>query len=79
MNLDLNGKTALITAATSGIGLATAESLAAEGVHVWLNGRSQGRLDAAVSAVNQKVPGRDWRPWLEMSLRRKVSNLSLTQ
>ena len=55
--MTLNGKTALITAATSGIGLATAESLAAEGAHVWLNGRSQGRLDAAVSAVNQKVPG----------------------
>jgi NAD(P)-dependent dehydrogenase (short-subunit alcohol dehydrogenase family) len=56
MNLDLTGKTALVTAATSGIGLATAEGLAAQGARVWMNGRSPERLDAAASTVREKVP-----------------------
>lgn len=47
MDLNLSGKTALITAATSGIGLATAKMLASQGANLWLNGRSQERLDKA--------------------------------
>ena len=56
MNLDLTGKTALVTAATSGIGLATSEGLAAQGARVWMNGRSRERLDAAAATVREKVP-----------------------
>jgi 3-oxoacyl-[acyl-carrier protein] reductase len=44
MDLNLNGHTALVTAATSGIGLATSTLLPQMGATVWLNGRSDGRL-----------------------------------
>jgi len=57
MNLDLNGKTALVTASVSGIGLATAQGLAARGARVWINGRSAERLEKAADAVRQRVPG----------------------
>ena len=44
-------KTALITGATSGIGRATAELLAARGLHVVVSGRSAERGDAVVQAI----------------------------
>ncbi len=47
----LEGKIALVTGATSGIGLATAKRFAAEGAHVYITGRRQAELDAAVAAV----------------------------
>ncbi|WP_013587430.1 SDR family oxidoreductase [Paraburkholderia phenoliruptrix] len=47
----LEGKIALVTGATSGIGLATAKRFAAEGAHVYITGRRQAALDAAVAAV----------------------------
>jgi len=48
MNLQLEGKTALVTGSTAGIGLAIATSLAKEGVRVVVNGRTQQRIDAAM-------------------------------
>lgn len=57
MNLDLAGKTALITASVTGIGLATAQQLCARGATVWINGRKQERIDAAVKAIQDRVPG----------------------
>jgi NAD(P)-dependent dehydrogenase (short-subunit alcohol dehydrogenase family) len=51
MNLDLSGKTALVTAAVSGIGLATAQGLAARGASVWINGRTEERLEKAAAAI----------------------------
>jgi len=53
MDLQLKGKTALITGSTAGIGLAIAERLAAEGAHVIISGRDQGKLDAAADLVGK--------------------------
>ncbi|ARQ71038.1 SDR family NAD(P)-dependent oxidoreductase [Streptomyces marincola] len=47
----LSGKTAVVTGAATGIGLATAERLAAEGAHVFLTGRREDVLAAAASGL----------------------------
>lgn len=47
----LNGKTALVTGATSGIGLAGAQALAGEGAHVFLVGRREEALADAVADI----------------------------
>jgi NAD(P)-dependent dehydrogenase (short-subunit alcohol dehydrogenase family) len=53
MNVDvkLAGKVALVTGSTAGIGFAIAKSLAGEGAHVYVNGRTQPRVDAALAAI----------------------------
>jgi NAD(P)-dependent dehydrogenase (short-subunit alcohol dehydrogenase family) len=51
MNLDLTGKTALITGSTRGIGLASAKGLAAMGAEVIVNGRSEAAVAEAIEAV----------------------------
>jgi len=51
MDLALVGKTALVTGATAGIGLAIAGRLADEGVKVTICGRSKAKLDAALAAI----------------------------
>ena len=51
MNLQLTGKTALVTGSTSGIGRATAQKLAAAGAHVIVSGRERARGDATVAAI----------------------------
>ena len=56
MDLLLKGKRALITGSTSGIGWATARELAAEGVHVVLNGRDPARLASAVERIQAEFP-----------------------
>ncbi|NYI05812.1 SDR family NAD(P)-dependent oxidoreductase [Allostreptomyces psammosilenae] len=47
----LEGKTALVTGGGTGIGLASAVRLAAEGAHVFITGRRKTELDAAVEAI----------------------------
>jgi len=54
MDLQLRGRTALITGASKGIGFASAESLAAEGVNVILVSRTEADLEAA----RQRITGR---------------------
>ncbi len=57
MNIDLSGKTALVTGSTAGIGHAIAKGLAATGASVVVNGRTQGKVDGAVAAITKAVPG----------------------
>jgi NAD(P)-dependent dehydrogenase (short-subunit alcohol dehydrogenase family) len=51
MDLNIRGKTAIVTGSTAGIGLAIATSLAEEGASVILNGRTQKRVDEAIEKV----------------------------
>jgi NAD(P)-dependent dehydrogenase (short-subunit alcohol dehydrogenase family) len=61
MDLGLHGKRALVTGSTAGIGLATAEGLAYEGARVVINGRTQARVDLAISKLKAVVSG----AWIE--------------
>ena len=56
MDLKLGGKIALVTGSTAGIGLAIAKSLAMEGAHVYVNGRTQERVDTAMAGIRSQVP-----------------------
>jgi NAD(P)-dependent dehydrogenase (short-subunit alcohol dehydrogenase family) len=51
MNLQLQGKRAVVTGSTAGIGFAAAVALAREGAAVVVNGRTQRRVDEAVNRV----------------------------
>ena len=53
----LEGKIALVTGGSSGIGLATAKQFVAEGAYVYITGRRQTELDAAVEAIGKNVTG----------------------
>jgi NAD(P)-dependent dehydrogenase (short-subunit alcohol dehydrogenase family) len=57
MNLGLYNKRALVTASTAGIGFAIARSFAAEGAAVWINGRTQKRVDTAIQELGGRVQG----------------------
>jgi NAD(P)-dependent dehydrogenase (short-subunit alcohol dehydrogenase family) len=56
MDLQLAGKSALVTGSTAGIGLAIATLLAAEGAIVTINGRTRDRVDRAVADIRKTDP-----------------------
>jgi NAD(P)-dependent dehydrogenase (short-subunit alcohol dehydrogenase family) len=57
MGNKLEGKIAVITGGNSGIGLATAKRFVSEGAYVFITGRRQNELDAAVSEIGKNVTG----------------------
>lgn len=59
MDLGIQGKTAVVSGSTAGIGFAAAAALAREGARVVVTGRTQARVDAALASLRGKVPGAD--------------------
>ncbi len=56
MDLKLADRVALVTGSTAGIGFAIAQQLAAEGAHVYVNGRTQQRVNEAIAAIRKHAP-----------------------
>jgi len=56
VNLQLENKLALVSGSTAGIGFAIAKALAAEGAQVIINGRTEQRVNGAISSLRAKLP-----------------------
>lgn len=57
MDLQLKGKTALVSGSTQGIGFAIAQRLLEEGAAVIINGRTEARISEAVEKLKTAIPG----------------------
>jgi 3-oxoacyl-[acyl-carrier protein] reductase len=57
MNLGIEGRTAIVCASSQGLGLACAQALAQEGVHVLINGRDQAKVDKTAAALREVARG----------------------
>jgi 3-oxoacyl-[acyl-carrier protein] reductase len=58
MNLGIEGRTAIVCGSSRGLGLACAKALAAEGVHVVVNGRDAARLETAAEGLRTAAAGK---------------------
>jgi NAD(P)-dependent dehydrogenase (short-subunit alcohol dehydrogenase family) len=56
VNIDLSGKTAIVSASTAGIGLAIATGIAASGAETIVNGRKQEAVDRAIETIRKTAP-----------------------
>ncbi|MBY8881422.1 SDR family NAD(P)-dependent oxidoreductase [Actinacidiphila acidipaludis] len=56
LSLDLSNRTALVTGSTAGIGRATAQQLATAGARVYINGRTEERVQTAIADIRKAVP-----------------------
>jgi NAD(P)-dependent dehydrogenase (short-subunit alcohol dehydrogenase family) len=57
MDLQLTGKSALVTGSTAGIGLAIAQKLLEEGAEVIITGRTDKRIQEAITQLTEAIPG----------------------
>ena len=61
MEIDLSGRTALVSGSTKGIGRAIAAGLGRAGAAVVVNGRDSGRVETTVTELAQEIPDGDFR------------------
>ncbi|MDN3027058.1 SDR family oxidoreductase [Streptomyces sp. S.PB5] len=62
MQIDLTGRTALVTGSTQGIGAAIAAGLALAGARVAVNGRDEQRVAERIARLREQIPGADLVP-----------------
>ncbi len=78
MDLQLQGKTALVTGSTGGIGYGIAKVLLKEGARVIINGRSQQSVDAAAASLKQATGKAPLKFAGDMSKAEDISRLAKT-